>query len=168
MSKCSFRAAGKRKSNQGCHNISISSRQWWKEGQILPVLQVTGTGCLALVPSHKHCAVLGTNRGGCVLQVVQSRDWAKPPAQLQWPGPWHKALLAAQKGSSQLPGIFFFSDLVHLGSWTLQSTWCESGPAAHAAPKAASPASLSLLEAPRSHLCGPLPLISFLSTLKAL
>lgn len=42
------------------------------------------------------------------LQVVQSRDRAKPPARLQWPGPWHRALLAAQKGSSQLPGFFFF------------------------------------------------------------
>lgn len=102
------------------------------------------------------------------LQVVQSRDRAKSPAQLQWPGPWHRALLAAQKGSSQLPGLFFFfffPDLVHLGCWTLQSTWCDSGPAAHAAPKAASPACLFLLEAPRSHLCGLLPLLFSFSPL---
>lgn len=164
MSECSFRAAGKRKSNQRCHNISISSRQWRKEGQILPVLQVTGTGCLALVPSHKHRAVMGTNRGGCRLCKAGTVQSLQHGSSGQAPGTglfW----LPRKAAVSCLAFFFFFSDLVHLGCWTLQTTWCESGPAAHAAPKAASLACLFLLEAPRSHLCGLLPLLFSFSPL---
>lgn len=54
------RAAGERESHQRCHESSVPSRRWQREGQILPV---SSAGCQAFVLPTSISLSCNSNKG---------------------------------------------------------------------------------------------------------